>query len=305
MVSDRVLAKTMKVGRYDLPAHDLRKYLLRLMASFAPVVAATIVIFGYGNSDNRFFVLSSTALESLNRIGQNAYPLASAALLLLLAAFMTTLISFCFYLNDFWTEVWRSSEQQRSGWHRLAFASLIINGALLVAFWVVVFLVILGVRPINDGDGWVPELLTIGRYLAVFVFLLFLFGDVALYRSQSTRLASLQGATNERARAEHENDMLLVALSIAMIDLPGLVTATFAVALIEVIKRNPAFHLARSMNFPMHAVSVPLSETTFELGLYGLEAGILAATLLTSQVVFSALMTRWAVRRSESNGGPQ
>jgi hypothetical protein len=267
------------------------KIFLRLGLSFGPALGALIVIHTCGDH-----VWSSSIISLFNRIDGNASPIGSAVVLLVLAAFFSTTISLWFYFLDVWREVTRHVGQEGRLSLRLAFYALFASVILLAWFWLLVTLMLCGVVHI-DGRAVMTDFLVLARWGAALVFFSFLMGDALLYLAQAARRRTFRPVNcSDLSVAFHENDMSLSCFSVFVIDMPAVVIAGLTLYLIHELRTNSSFHKYRELAFPTHVVLKDLSGDAFELALYGLEAGILAAALITSQLVFAVLMARWHVQ---------
>lgn len=273
-------------------------YIARQVVTFAPVLIP-LAILATPESD-----FSSDVLQTLSRLGNFTYAFGSAVLLFVLAGYAVTSINFGFYCYDSSEELntaWKESgpapttSEKRARRYRLAFSlSLIVNFAALLVFWLLVGLTL--------GDLMHLDLLAIGRVVAVVVFLLFALGDAALCKAQSERRTVVEKSTavqiRQRELALLDNDVSLSGLSVFLIDIPALAVAILALISIHFMHVNPGYTKFYDY-FGPHLVPRSLSHETFELAIYGLEAGILATTLLSTQLIFAFLMARWRLRAAE------
>jgi hypothetical protein len=267
-------------------------YLLRQFLLFAPALLALGLIYSYDGQPSWI----SNVFQRLNRLGGNEYPLGSAVLLLVVAGFLSTFINLLFYFRDVWSEVKSSTGECGRRWQFGAVCSLIINLVLLTVFGLLMTLTFFDLSMLNENTGWMPDLLKVARWLALTIFLVFLLGDISLYKAQRARA---RGLTAEAEKAHHDNDMSLTRLSMALIDVPSVVLALLVLYLINLLTGHQAFHAYRSSGWPQHVVLMRIPDENFELALYGVEAGILAATLIGSQLVFAVLVARWQLKVAE------
>jgi hypothetical protein len=253
--------------------------------SFAPTLLALTLIYEYKTQGS--FV--SELFQQFNRIGGNGYPLGSAVLLLVIAGFLSTFINLGFYFWDFWREI-TAGESKKRGWLLFAILSLGVNGMVLFLFILLIAASVYNISRVSDNPSWLIDLLQISRWLAVIIFFFFLVGDFALYRSQKARETDI---TEDKLKKRHANKMSLSRLSLALIDIPGLILACLLLAVIAMLKSNAAFHMYRMTEWPNHVVMERMTDSVFELAVFGVEAGILAATLIVSQLIFAVLVARW------------
>jgi hypothetical protein len=230
-------------------------------------------------------------------------------LLLVIAGFISTGVNLVFYFNDIWHEIRVAGKcEAGKGWQLIAVLSLIGNCIVLIMFVGLIAATLWNVAHISENKGWLPDLLQVGRLVAVTVFSCFFIGDLALYRAQAARSKTLTEAKNIE---QHQNNMSLSRLSVGLIDAPALILAGLVLYVIALLKNHAAFHQYRSMMWPYHVVMRPIDSDTFELALYGVEAGVLAATLIVSQLIFAVLMARWQIADSRIDakyrpeGGPK
>lgn len=264
--------------------------------SVAPLLLALWLILTYRGSDK--------ILTVFNRIDGNVYPIASALLLLVSAGFCVTGFNLFAYLVGVWREISRSGAQSHGhGWRVASFCGLISILALLVIYGVLFVLTMLGRIRSGEGQPWMTDLLSVGQAIAGISFLVFLAVDIFMYRSQMIRKDELQQrlaiAASEKhpdldmAIQENENDLSLSRRSIFLIDIPVILLNAFGLLLAGSFRTNENFQRFRDMQFPSHLVLRKLDPVTFQLAIYGLEVGLLAATLVVSQFAFASLLISW------------
>lgn len=255
---------------------------------FLPFVVAAIVIATYRGDPN-------SLIGSFNRISDNLYPVSSALLALVIAGFATVLLSLVPYL--------RSALQTKREVEKLGTAQWTAKVAIGILFFLVAILIILlgvfalaYVEVIEAGPRLseaLEEILTFSRWLNVGIFSGFLAVDLLLWHTLTRYIRLFEVRSNIVKRRTVQNDLSLAKASVFLVDVPILALAVLTIVVLRVFQSNASFHTMRNLSFINHTVLVPIQKQTYILMLHGIESGILAASLLISQILFLALIARW------------
>ena len=268
-----------------------------LLAPFA--LAGYLIITYAGDPDS--------IIGSFNRIAGNLYPVSSALLVMVIAGFATVLLSLFLYLRSTWAamrEVGHIAAARRST--ALGFAILVLVAASVV-FLLVLFC--LGQADFLEAgpkiSAYLEDLLWFSRWLNIWVFSAFLVVDCLVWWSLSKYANRFEIRSSAKRRKMVENDISFARVSVFVVDLPVLALAVLTVTILHVFEKNPSFHFVRDVKFPNHSVLAPLDPATYRLTLHGIEAGVIAASLLISQLLFLALLARWKSCQTPASMNPR
>lgn len=237
------------------------------------------------------------------RIAGNSYRANSVLLLLLLSAQLAVAIGLAFYVIEVFTSIFNAARRggpaSRMGCFSLF--SLATVCAVLLLFLVAIVGAAAGYLSNELAVASLDNLVIASRYVTLVTFSVFLFIDGWFMLIARAELKTLRTTADTPDARRLRNDYDLSSGATWFINVPTILVTAAMWALSHRLAENPEFHKFRDLEFyPLHVIEAPLAPGMFELFLNGVEAGVLAAVLLFSQIIFAALRVRWEYRDANS-----
>lgn len=266
---------------------------LKSLALMAPVLAAIIFIHEYGPNE-------AQRLEPFGKIEGNTYSVNFVVIIFMLCSFVAVFLSLISYGIEAFSDLSDNSVNSKR--------VRILNGiAISVIFSVGLGLAVVTVMVILSASGGITErwslsrfetLMMMARWFAFVVFGAFMVVDLCFVVSQRIQRNSLNGNTAEMEwkRKKRTHNMEFGINSILMINLPMLLVSGLVLWLNHELMSNVAFRAFHDLTFGKPLTLPRVADETYELFANGLDAGILSATVLLSQLIFVALQFQWGYK---------
>lgn len=266
--------------------------IVRAVVLASPVLAALYLISVYSVND-------SVYLMRFGSPGEILYAVNGAAVLLTLSSFFVVTISLSWYIWNLFHEIFGLPVTSRliRSLNLISFFCLIL---LLLALVLLVFAFVITASGGNvPGQQDLHQFSSLSRLFAIIVFGAFLLVDACLLVSQSAQIRLLRSSRVPMWRREilrKINGQRFGALSILLINIPMLCLAILAEWLNRQISSNSGYRVFFDFDGNFSTPFPVVTRETQYLFTNGLDAGIVAATVLLSQMVFFVLQTRWDYR---------
>jgi len=267
--------------------------------TFLPLLAVIKLLWTLIAGDN------DSVLYYFNRIQGNDFVLADVLFACMFASYVTILFGLAIYLSDVMRglDEHRGSDRTISVLSRCAVIVLGVVALALILYVVFVLLACFSVDLYGPLNLSFETFLRIDRWLSVGVFALFCAADLVLCytqrRQRRQNLKELGSADQEelkrilktrirRNRALSEFSMC----SVKLVNLPTLIVNCGMICLVEALERSDSLHW--KVDGTLHFLRIEHLETShYLLFLDGLEAGVITATIIFSQLVYATLKYRY------------
>jgi hypothetical protein len=258
-----------------------------------PLLGAILLMAFYSHENSRYLI-------PFGDMNGSVYAVNGVAVLFILSSLTVVAFSLAFYIYGVLRDLAMDPLPSKKVWRLnvLSIGFLLLTGAgLTVLIGGAIFTAFGSLAPCLFS---LEEFIRFSRLFAIVVFSVFLLSDSCLMHSQAEQMRlhrEMRGKGWRRQVMQKQNGIDFGRLSICLIDVPMLALAVLAQWLNQQLTQNPAFRGFVDMRTTRQPLPMPaVFEETYHLFAIGLDAGIVAATILSSQIVFFALQTRWEYR---------
>jgi hypothetical protein len=242
-------------------------------------------------------------LKAFNEIRGNSYFIDDVLLAFIVASYVVVVIGLILYFVEIVNDLGGYSGSKKLLIERLN--GIAITLLVFVAAALVLYLGLIVLACVDLCSIPLPAFVLINRWLSLGIFSCFLVSDVLMWRSQSLQKAeNTAKLTSTDAKETALRDELskeiekngryreFSKLSTFLINMPAIVLSGSTIMLIWYLEIAHRFRGV--VDATLHGIEIPgaVRLDTFSLFLHGVEAGIITATIIFSQIVYLGLKTK-------------